>query len=83
MRKSIFQNSNENIVRILALEVFVASWGLPGFFLGLPVGFLIYDLISSKEAPKSFQEAPKKLQKISGQKFLQYFRCYFGKSMSS
>ena len=28
-------------------------------------------------------ESPKKLQKISGQKSLQYFRCYFGKSMSS
>ena len=31
---SIFQNSNENIVRISALKVFVASWGLPGSFWG-------------------------------------------------
>ena len=81
MRKSIFQNSNENIVRILALEVFVASWGLPGFFLGLPVGFLIYNityLLSPQETPKSFQEARRKLQEISGQKSLQNFCCYFG-----
>ena len=30
------QNSNENIVRISALKFFIASWGLPGSFLGLP-----------------------------------------------
>jgi hypothetical protein len=30
MKTLIFQNSNENIVRISALKVFVASWGLPG-----------------------------------------------------
>ena len=29
MKTSIFQNSNENIVRISALKFFVASWGLP------------------------------------------------------
>ena len=27
-------------------EFFVASWGLPGSFLGLHVGFLIYDITS-------------------------------------
>ena len=46
----------------------------------LPVDFLIYDimyLLSPQEAPKSFKEAPRKLQKISGQK---YFRCYFGQN---
>ena len=32
--------SNENIVRISALKDFIASLGLPGSFLGLPVGFL-------------------------------------------
>jgi hypothetical protein len=35
------QNSNENIVKISALKFFVASLGLPGSFLGLPVGFLM------------------------------------------
>ena len=35
------QNSNENIVRISALKVFIASLGLPGSFFGLLVGFLI------------------------------------------
>ena len=81
MKTSIFRNSNENIVRISALELFVASWGLPGSFLGLP-GDLVSNIIN-KEAQKSFQKAPSKVQQISGQKSLQYFRCYFGKSMSS
>ena len=35
---------------------------------------------SPQEAPKNFQEAPRKLQKKSGQKYLQYFGCYFGRS---
>jgi hypothetical protein len=38
------QNSNENIVKISALKVFIASLGLPGSFFGLPVGFLINDI---------------------------------------
>ena len=38
------QNSNENIVRISALKVFIASLGLSGSFLGLSVGFLINDI---------------------------------------
>ena len=25
-------------------EIFVPSWGLPGSFLGLPAGFLVYDI---------------------------------------
>ena len=25
-------------------EIFEPSWGLPGSFLGLPVGFLVYDI---------------------------------------
>jgi hypothetical protein len=37
------QKSIENILRISALKVFIASLGLPGSFLGLPVGFLIND----------------------------------------
>ena len=35
------QKSNENIVRTSALNFLVASLGLLGSFLGLPVGFLI------------------------------------------
>ena len=35
------QNSNKNIVRISCLNFFVASWELPGSFLGLP-----WDLLS-------------------------------------
>ena len=49
----------------------------------LPVDFLIYDimyLLSPQEAPKSFKEAPRKLQKHSGLKSLQYFCCYFGQN---
>ena len=36
-------------------------------------------VIKPQKAPKSFQKAAK----ISGQKSLQYFRCYFGKTMPS
>ena len=43
-RTSIFQNINENIVRISALKVFIASLGLLGSFVGLSVGFLINDI---------------------------------------
>ena len=65
------------IARISALKFFVASWGLPGIFLWLHrdlVSKLINKEVyrkptgSLQEAPKSFQEAPRKLQKISGQK---------------
>ena len=44
MKALIFQNSNENIVRISALKVFIAFLGLPGSFLGFPEGFLINDI---------------------------------------
>ena len=50
------QNSNENIVRISALEFFVASWGLPGDWVSNTI---------NKEAtgsPKIFQEAIKNFQ---------------------
>ena len=72
------QNSNENIVRISALKFFVASWGLLGRFLGLPWD-LVSDIIT-KEAQKSFQEAPRKLKNLSGQESLQYFRWFFGQN---
>ena len=55
------QNSNENIVRISALKVFIASLGLPGSFFGLPVGFLINNITDL-----SPQEAPRKQQKFQG-----------------
>ena len=54
------QNSNENIVRISALKFFVASWGLPGSFLGLP-----RDLVSNiinKEAYRKPQRSYKNFQ---------------------
>jgi hypothetical protein len=54
MTTTIFQNSNEYIVRISALKFFVAFWGLPG------------DLVSNKEvyrkAQKSFQGSYKNFQ---------------------
>ena len=42
--KCLDQSSNENIVRISALNFFIASMEAPGSFLGLPVGFLINDI---------------------------------------
>ena len=50
MKTSIFQKSNKNIVTILALKYFVASWGLPGSFLGLS-GDLVSTLGSQIEVP--------------------------------
>ena len=52
------QNSNENIVRISALKFFVASWGLPGSFLGLP-GDLVSNIIN-KETYRKLQKASRK-----------------------
>ena len=55
------QNSNENIVRISALKFFVASWGLPGRFFGLP-GDLVSSNINNKEVyrkPKKASRMPK------------------------
>ena len=49
----IFQNSNENIVGISALQFFEASWGLLGRFLGLP-GDLVSNIIN-KEAYRKLQ----------------------------
>ena len=50
------QNSNKNIVR---LKFFVASWGLPGSFLGLPG-----DLVSKEEG--SLQKPQKAFRKPQG-----------------
>ena len=52
------QNSNENIVRISALKFFVASWGLPGCFFGLP-GDLVSNIINH-EAYRKSQKASRK-----------------------
>jgi hypothetical protein len=54
------QNSNENIVRISALKFFVAFWGIPGRFLGLP-GDLVSNIIN-KEAYRKSQKASRKPQ---------------------
>jgi len=51
------------------LEIFVASLGIPGSVMGLPVGFLIYDimyLLSPQEAQKASRKPPRKLQKFQG-----------------
>jgi hypothetical protein len=69
------QNSKENIVRISALKFFVASWKLFGL-----LGDLVSNIIT-KEAyrnPNKLPGSPKEAIKLSGQKSLQYFRCYFG-----
>ena len=63
------QNSNKNIVRIYALNVFIASLGLHGSFLGLPVGFLsngIKYLLSPKEAQKASRKSPGSYKKFQG-----------------
>ena len=46
----------ENIISISALKFFVASWGLPGSFLGLP-GNLVNNIIN-KEAYRKHQKLP-------------------------
>jgi len=56
-----------------------AFWGILGRFFGLP-GDLLSNIINkeaNRKAPKTFQKAPRK---ISGQKSLQYFCCYFGQN---
>jgi hypothetical protein len=60
MKTSIFRNSNENIVRISALKFFVASWALPGSFLGLS-GDLVINIIN-KKAYRKPQRASRKPQ---------------------
>ena len=52
---------DQNIVRISALKFFVASWGLPGSFLGLP-GDLVSNIIN-KEA---YRKPPKACRKPLG-----------------
>ena len=65
MRTPIFQNSNDNIASISALKVFIASLGLLGIFLGLPVTcrlpYLLYYLLSSG-SPKKLPRRYKKFQ---------------------
>ena len=72
------QNSNENIVRISALKVFVASWGLLGSFMELP-----RDLVSNiinKEAyrkPKDLSGSPKEALKTFRAEILTIFLLVF------
>jgi hypothetical protein len=54
------QNSYENIVRISALKLFVASWGLPGSFLGLPGD--LENIIINKKAYRKPKKASRKPQ---------------------
>ena len=51
MRKSIFQNTNENNVRIYSLKISISSLGLPG-------SFLIYDI--TNYVPRKPQKASRK-----------------------
>ena len=62
------QNSNENIVRISALKFFVASWGFPGSFLGVPG-----DLVSNINIPGS----PKVAGKTFRAEILTIFSLFF------
>ena len=75
------QNSNENILRISALKVFIASLGLPGSFLGFPVGFLIYDITNTKSpgSPKNLPESPQEATKNFGAEILTIFSLTFCK----
>ena len=68
MENQFHPNTNDNS-EISALNFFAAFWGLPGSFLGFewPSLFMIL-LTKSPGNTKSFQEAPRKLQKNSGQK---------------
>ena len=83
MKTSIFQNSNKNIVRISSLKVFIASLGLPGSILGLSL-----DLVGRKPtgSPKSFQKAPRKVQKfqlqIQGRNPMEIISFVFWKKLS-
>jgi hypothetical protein len=60
MKTSIFQKSNENIVRISARKFFGASLGLPGSFFGLH-GDIVSNIIN-KEAYRKPQKDSKKPQ---------------------
>ena len=62
--RKLLPRNQRNYFWISALKFFVASLGLPGSFWGLPEGFLMYDIT---------QEAPRKLQKNSGQKSRNHF----------
>ena len=52
MKNLFLQENQQNYFWIFALKLFVASWGLPGSFFGLPEDFLIYD-ITYQEPRKS------------------------------
>ena len=68
--------------KIYHTEIVIDSLGsfLRLFGVSFRLPYLWYYLLSPKEAPRSFQETTKKLQKNSGQN---YFCCYFRKFMSS
>ena len=66
MKTSIFQNSNENIVRISALKFFVSSLGLPR------------DLVNTG-SPKKTPESPKEAIKTFRAEILTTFLLPFWK----
>ena len=72
------QNSNEYIVRISALKFFVASWGLPGSFLGLS-GDLVC-IIINKEA---YRKPPGSYKKFQGRNPCNIFVAILVKTMTS
>ena len=45
-------------------DFFLAFWGLPGSFFGLPVGFLFHDI--TKEAQKGSRKPPRSCKKFQG-----------------
>ena len=61
-------------------KIFVGSWGLLGAFLGLGKDYHLTE--SLQEAPKGFQEAPRKFKKLSGQKSSQYFLMFLVETMT-
>ena len=79
---SLSQNSNKIISGFLPWNFgsfLGASWKFFWASCRLPYLFMI-SLIKSQGSPKSFQEAPKKLQKISGQKFRNNFVASLGQT---
>ena len=80
MKTSIFQNSNENIVRISALKFFVASLGHPGSFLGLPRDLVSNTIIKENtRSPKKLPGNPPDDSKNFGVENLTIFSLLFWK----
>ena len=72
------QNSNKNIVRISALKFVLASWGLPGSFLGIS-GDLVSNIIDKEPtgSPKKLPGSPKEAIKNFRAEILTIFSLLF------